>query len=207
MITIAGNWMTFRKAPTALVLLMAAIACPQTAGPKQEAKPYTIQNDVLGESVADFQKNQKCVLKPDPDTNGLEGTQICIANASDAHYAGVWILGKTGKFYQGALYDISIYTSTRDCEKADMLSLLKEKYGEPKLTEIVNGQVMKPYVSEGDPPFKIWQNGKETIFFEESMGGLDACTIMFQLDALFWKVENLKQEQERKKKEASKKDM
>lgn len=198
-----------RVATTAVILLAADIACTQTVKTKQEFKPYTIQNDVLGESLADFQKNQKCT--PEPDRNGVEGAQTCIALYT--HYAGMPVLGKEGLFYQGHLYKVGIAASTEDCQKANLLSLLKERYGEPKLTEIKDGHEMTPPALKDDAPFKIWQNGKETIEFQESMGGnvptdsMASCSLSFTVDAVDREVSRLQQEKRRKEKEAKKKDM
>lgn len=198
------------KAAIAVLLLAAGMSCSRTVKPDREVEPnrevksYTIQNDVLGESPADFQKNQKCVLKP--DESGVEGAQTCAAGFS-THYAGMDFVGKLGHFYQGQLYSVNISASTKQCREADLLSLLKERYGEPKLTETIDGHEVTPYVSEGSPPFKIWQNGKQTIAFSESMGSLDLCSVSFTVDAVDRKVTRLQEEKERKEKEAKKKDM
>jgi hypothetical protein len=54
-------------------------------------------------------------------------------------------------FYQGRLYSVSMLASTEQCKKSALLSMLKEKYGEPKLTETVNGHEITPAVLEGGP--------------------------------------------------------
>jgi len=192
------------KAPIAAIVMAAGIACSQTVKAKQEVKPYTIQNDVLGESLTDFQKNQTCILLP-AEVDTLEREQTCIAD--NAHYAGMSVLAKGGTFYQGRLYRVSILATTEQCKKSDLLSMLKEKYGEPKLTETVNGHEITPAVLEGGPPFKIWQNGVATIMFVESFGTLDACNTSFELDEVSSRVAKLKEDEKRKKEEARKKDM
>jgi hypothetical protein len=62
-------------------------------------------------------------------------------------------------------------------------------------------------VLPGDPPFKIWQNGVSTITFAEAMGSLEACSLIFELDDVRWKVWRLQQKLEREKEELKKKDM
>jgi hypothetical protein len=194
-----------RKATIVWIMLAAGMACTQAKQKQAQQKvtPYTVQNDALGESLAKFQKNQTCT--PRPGYNGVEGEQTC--TTSNTHYAGMWVLGKTGYFYQGRLFRVAISTSTTECKKAELLSLITKRFGEPKLTESVDGKEITPYVVAGGPPMKIWQNGKESILFQESMGPLDACSIMFQLDALNSKVQELTLGHERKKKEAKAKDM
>jgi len=187
---------------------MGCTQAKQKQSEKEEVRPYTIQNDVLGESLADFQKNQKCILQP--DKNGVEGAQTCVAPST--HYAGMDFVDKVGSFYQGELYRVSIESSTEECNKAHLLSLLTERFGEPKSTETVrlpSGKLYEstPAVLPPGPPFKIWQSGVATIEFLESIGSLDSCVTSFSLDELSWKVSRLEEEEKRKKEEAKKKDM
>jgi hypothetical protein len=64
------------KAPIAAIVMAAGIACSQTVKAKQEIKPYTIQNLVLGESLTDFQKNQTCILLPDKEDTLEESRHV-----------------------------------------------------------------------------------------------------------------------------------
>jgi len=117
------------------------------------------------------------------------------------------LIGRSASFYQGRLYSVYLEAPTSTCKQFDLLGSLKQKFGEQKSTEIVDGKEMTPAVLPGTPAFKIWQNGVSTIMFQESMGGLDACTATFQLDAVWWKLQRLQWEEEAKEEEAKKKDM
>ena len=150
---------------------------------KTQPAHYAVQNDTLGESLAEYQKHQECLLRANENLENGNG-QTCVVNYPNAHYAGGLFIGKVAAFYQGILYSISFETSTDDCKKMNLLSMLKEKYGEPKFTETGGGSTITPGVMDNQPPYKIWQNGTETVSFDESLGSLDACTLSFTLDSL-----------------------
>jgi hypothetical protein len=116
------------------------------------------------------------------------------------------VMGRTAHFYQGRLYSLLLLAPTRTCRQFDLLKSLKQKFGEPKSTEIVDGEEITPYHLPG-AEIKIWQNGVSTIAFQESLGTLDACTTHFSLDAVFSKVHRLEEEKKARDEAARKKDM
>ena len=194
------------NATIAAAMLGIAVSCPQAQRQadqsKQPPNPYTIQRDVLGESLDSFVANNSSCK---PKAGAIEDSQTCVVT-DQTTYAGMPVMGRTANFYQARLYDVDLLASTSACKQSDLLSSLKQKFGEPKSTEIVNGKEMTPYHLPGED-FKIWQNGVSTIFFQESMGTLDACTTDFYLDAVYWKVSKLEQEKKAKAEGLKKKDM
>ncbi len=191
------------------IIAMLALSCLAGGQNKESATPYTIQRDVLGESVASFvANNPSCKPRPgssfDSENITIDNTQTC--TVMQTTYAGMPVIGRTVDFYQGRLYGVSLLAPTSECKQFDVLSSLKQKFGQPKSTEIVDGKEMTP-AHLGGADLKFWQNGVSTISFQESIGTLDACTISFQLDAMWWKVWQLLQEKEAKKQDLNKKDM
>jgi hypothetical protein len=173
--------------------------------------PYQIQNDVLGESLADFQKNQKCTLQPNDD--GIEEAQSCIALGSKfggsaaVHYAGMQLVSKIGNFYQGRLYSVTVEGGDQEeCKAVGLLSILTEKWGEPTLTITKEGREVNVASADEKYPFNIWQNGKETITFTEA-----GCYLSFWNDEVSSKIEKMEsekwREKEAEKETAKKKDM
>jgi hypothetical protein len=129
---------------------------------------------------------------------------MCAASrlATSTTYAGMPIMGKLAKFYQGRLYEVAIHASTSDCREFGLFSSLKQKFGEPKDTERIDGKEITPVGG-----FKIWQNGVSTLTYLESLDTLDLCAATFQLDAVYSKVHKLEEEKKAEEKEQRKRDM
>jgi hypothetical protein len=187
-------------------VLGSAVSCTrnqqQPDQSKQPPKPYTIQQDVLGESLASFAANNPSCK---PKTGAIDNSQECVVT-DQTTFAGMPVMGRTANFYQGRLYEVDLFAPTRSCKQFDLVTSLKQRFGEPKSTEIVDGKEMTPAHLPG-ADFKIWQNGVSTITFQESIGTLDACTTDFHLDAVYWQVWKLEREKKAKEEELKKKDM
>lgn len=200
---------------TIAVIVLGIVGCTQAQRQadqsKQPPKPYKIQRDVLGESLESFVANNPS-CKPragsghsDHTKPALAGTQYCVIGGTT--YAGMPLIARLADFYQGRLYSVSLEAPTSTCKQFDLFGSLKQKFGEPKSTEIVDGKEMTPAVLPGTPAFKIWQNGVSTISFQESIGELDACSTSFELDAVARKVEKLEWEEQAREEARKKKDM
>jgi hypothetical protein len=194
----------FGNATLAAALLSIALSCTPAQRPADKSErpqPYRIQRDVLGESLESFVANNPS-CKPKADI--VENSQMCSTPmfARDTTYAGMPTMGKLARFYQGRLYEVVIHASTSDCKEFELLSSLKQKFGEPKDTENIDGKEITPVGG-----FKIWQNGVSTLTYIESLGTLDLCAATFNLDALYWKVDKLKKENKTEEKEQRKRDM
>ena len=194
----------FCSATLAAAMLAIFLSCTQVqrqTNQPEQPQPYTIQRDVLGESFESFvANNPNCQPKADV----VENSQICATSmlAKDTTYAGMPTMGKLARFYQGRLYEVVIHASTRDCKEFDLLSSLKEKFGEPKDTERIDGKEITPVGG-----FKIWQNGVSTLTYLESLDTLDLCAATFQLDVVYWKVHKLEEEKKAEEKEQRKRNM
>lgn len=192
------------SASLAVAMIGIALSCTQVqrqANQPEQPQPYTIQRDVLGESLESFvANNPNCK----PKAGVVENSQMCVTSrlATDTTYAGMPTMGKLASFYQGRLYEVVIHASTRDCKEFGLLSSLKQKFGEPKDTERIEGEEITPVGG-----FKIWQNGVSTLTYLESLGTLDLCAATFQLDTVYWKVHKLEEEKKAEEKEQRKRDM
>lgn len=192
----------FTAAVTLAVLLLNTCR-GEAQQPKTPSSPYAIQRDVLGEPLEAFiANNPSC--KPKAGT--VAKSERCTVS-DHTTYAGMPIMFRVADFYDGRLYLVMLTTPTSTCKKFDLLGSLKQKFGRPKKTETgSDGKEFTPY-SKHDENLNIWQNGVSTINFQESIGGLDACTTMFYLDRIYWNVARLEQEKKAKKDESKKKDM
>src|SRR5208282_3001174 len=118
-----GNKMKQLRNATIAAIVLGIVGCTQAQRQadqsKQPPKPYTIQRDVLGESLESFVANNPG-CKPragsghsDHTKPALAGTQYCVIGGTT--YAGMPLIARLADFYQGRLYSVSLEAPTSTC--------------------------------------------------------------------------------------------
>jgi hypothetical protein len=93
-------------------------------------------------------------------------------------YAGMPVTIQA-RFYKDALFSLTFMTiSADDCKTYHILDALKEKYGEPKETQSVNGKEIRPREFSEKNPFLFWQDGTITITYNDAL----SCAVSFEID-------------------------
>ena len=182
------------------VLLGIVVSFSEAQQAQKPPVPYAIQRDVLGESLGAFLANNPGCR---PKAGTVAKSLLCVMT-DHATYAGMPVMARTAHFYDGSLYLLMLTAPTSKCREFNLLGSLKQKFGPSKKTETnLEGKEFTPY-SEPRENLNIWQNGVSTIHFQESIGGLDACTTMFYLDRVYWNVDQLEAEKKAKQDESKK---
>ncbi len=106
---------------------------PKGIAQNTSTQPYSIQKDMLGESLRAYRLNDpSCKLHSLVENLHIDGAQSCVDNNLNLTYAGVPLIGKLGEFYQGHLYRVVLLASHYDCERFGLFDSLKNKFGEPE---------------------------------------------------------------------------
>ena len=167
--------------------------------PSTAPGPYTFKADVLGESLSQYQQNNKdcpsSALKTDKD----RGVVYCEAKNTGFTYAGVTVLRKNSGFLHDRLYLVTI--TLPHGQYNTVAAALAEKFGKPKETfmerptiltvlEALSGKE-KSHAERLDVPeiaeIKTWANGVSEISLQEydlSDGTLQTSTVVFSLNDL-----------------------
>lgn len=174
--------------------LLAPLACPQGN------EPYTIKADALGETLAQYRKNNgdctAAVLQPDKD----RGTMVCHLKNPAFTYAGIAVAEKYVGFLHDRLYVVNLIIPHGSFPTAK--GAVTDKFGPPTktsyrdkstfitLAEILSGKELTydqklnvPEIGEET----AWLNGISTITLSEYSpldGTFKTSSITFSLDDL-----------------------
>lgn len=159
--------------------------------PQFPVELYRMKNDVLGESIAQYQRNNSasglsasaapkdCTLENGFGASNSDGTVECTSfNANDAAtYAGVTYRWKTVRFSNGRLHDITIVAHHNGYES--LKNSLTEKFGPPARIEkaAIGGGIGRRFESTN----LYWNNGTSTIAVIEYYGDNATTLVQFTL--------------------------
>ena len=148
-----------------------------------------VKKDIMGEPVALFlANNPSCRFDLPDETFPVSGSKMCVVvdteymkgKPAQITYAGMPVQVQA-HFYHDVLFNLTFTTiGSDDCGTYHILDALKEKYGEPKETQTMNGKEIRPAEFSEKNPFQFWQDGTITITYSDAL----SCSVSFEVDKI-----------------------
>jgi hypothetical protein len=156
-----------------VTFLLAAVISQQTA------TPYTIKQDVLGETLAEYQRNNPgdCAARPLSDEDGAKTCK------NDMYSYGGVDVRQTVYFLHDRLFKVFMFAkgNTQVAQDAFM-SGLTAKFGAPALTLPI--QLQNGYGATYTQTLTVWSNGVSTVRLADNARGRSDVWVQFELDDL-----------------------